>query len=315
MKIALLGLVSALLLLACGEESGTPAASVAESPAPTEAPPTAEPTATLEPPTPQPTQAPPTAGPQAAAASPPTAVPPTAIPPTQAPSLATVSNPNGVCIEAWTPGQVIENLLIGPCGDGGIDIRAANVTVRNVTIFNSATSIRVYETSGALIEGNRFRDPINPDEGYVQQVSIDQASNVIVRNNTMTCGAGCEQEDAVGVFQSQDVLIEGNSISGGNSRSGCGILLDHGAFRVTVRRNVIRNQANCGVGVGSGTDHLVEANDVASYGNVGIYVWNQYGGACRRITVRNNVVQGSNPWWNGGNCTELAVTGNNFDDD
>jgi hypothetical protein len=212
---------------------------------------------------------------------------------------------------------VIENLLIGPCGEEGIDIRASGVVVRNVTIFNAETAIRVHETSGVLIENNTLRDPRNSGGGFVQQISVDDASDVRIRGNVLTCGGAstCAQEDAIGIFRSSNVIVEGNSIAGGNSESGCGVLADHGALRVTIRGNTIRNQANCGVGIANGTDHLVEGNDIAIYGNVGIYVWNQYGGQCSRVTVRNNVVAGSNPWWNGDNCSQLVITGNNFSDD
>jgi Right handed beta helix region len=256
-------------------------------------------------PTKQPTQTAPTVGP--------TTVGPTTTP-AGAISGGTISNPNGTCIVVKTPGQVIENVTIGPCGDGGIDIQAANVIVRNVTIRQAHTNIRVYDTSGAVIENSRLENPVSSGGGYEQQISIDKSTNVTIRNNTLVCSGSCGQEDAIGIFESSNIVITGNSISGGNSGSGCGVMADAGVARLTITNNTIQNQVNCGIGIANGTDHLVQGNSISGYGNVGIYVWNQYGGTCSRITISNNNVSGSNPWWNGGGCSQVTVTGNNFTD-
>lgn len=316
LALASIPILAGLLLFACsGDEKSDSLSAGSETPTATGMPAAAA--STSEPPgTAAPTvEAAPGATTAPAAVAAPTRVPPTAVPSVP---LTPVSNPSGVCIEAWTPGEVIENLLIGPCGDIGIDVRAPGVIIRNVTIFSAGTSLRVYEASNVVIEGSTLRDPTNRGgDGYVQQISVDQSSNVTIRGNTLLCAStsACRQEDAIGIYRSSGVIVEGNSISGGNSDSGCGIMADAGARRVTIRGNTVRNQANCAIGVANGTDHLVEGNNVAIYGNVGIYVWNQYGGQCARITIRNNVVSGSNPWWDGDNCSQVDVTGNSFTKD
>jgi Right handed beta helix region len=252
-----------------------------------------------------------------------TPVPSPTLPP--APTLPTTPTPTTAplatsdCIVASTPGMVIEDVRIVHCGGVGIDVEADNVTIRNVYLEGNITNVHFLGVSGGLIEDSTLVNPHFADDGYVQQVSLDKSSNITLRNNSMTCdrgpGSGCAQEDAIGIFQSSNVLVEGNRITGGNSGSGCGVLVDDGARRVNVLRNVIRDQENCGIGIASGTDHVVEGNDIAIYNNVGIYVWNQYGGECARVLVRDNKVTGTRPWWNGDNCSQITLDGNNFEDD
>jgi Right handed beta helix region len=236
---------------------------------------------------------------------------------TQAPTAAPLAI--SACVVASTPGMVIENLRIVNCGGVGIDVEANNVTIRNVYLEGNITNVHFLGVSGGVIEDSTLVNPHFADDGYVQQVSLDKSSNITVRNNSMTCdrgpGSGCAQEDAIGIFQSSNVLVEGNHITGGNSGSGCGVLVDDGAQRVSVLQNVIRDQENCGIGIANGTDHVVEGNDIAIYNNVGIYVWNQYGGECARVLVRDNQVTGTRPWWNGDNCSQITLDGNNFEDD
>lgn len=247
-----------------------------------------------------------------------TTPPPTATP-TTAPVAApvTISNPSGPCLVVDGKQNVtLQNLVIGPCGGEGIVIRnSSNVTISNVTVSRAVANISILSSTDVSVTDSTLKDPQGP-KPRGQQVIIDKSSRVTIARNTATFSGDGYQEDGINAYMSDQVMIDSNSVTGGNSTTGCGIMVDMGSTNVTIRNNTVRHQANCGIGVAAGYNHLVEGNNVADYGfagtgKVGIYVWNQSPDPCHDITVRGNTVGPSNAFWGGGgNCANLVVVNN-----
>jgi hypothetical protein len=93
---------------------------------------------------------------------------------------------------------------------------------------------------------------------------------------------------------------------------------------VLVEKNIFVNAGQVGIGIASGQDIIVRNNvmfqEAAPKSNVGIYVWNQYSNPCSNHTIENNRVRYMQPdgspngFWDGGNCTGVTVSGNNWND-
>jgi hypothetical protein len=120
--------------------------------------------------------------------------------------------------------------------------------------------------------------------------------------------------------------VQSNYIRGGRNHSGCGVVIDQAASDVQILSNTLLHTGQCGIGVGSGTNHVVDGNriynhglDLPNAGNTALYVWNQYPGACGPVRITNNVAVLIRPngqlssYWNGGGCDPLTVSGNVFD--
>jgi len=133
-------------------------------------------------------------------------------------------------------------------------------------------------------------------------------------------------EDILNLYKSSNIKVLRNYLRGGDSPSGCGVLVgDDGGKAQTIEDNVIIRTSQCGIGVASGQDHVVNGNKVldtsftGGSGNTGIYVWNQYSPTCSNITVTNNVVRNKrpngehSPFWDGKNCGTISMSGNVFD--
>ena len=209
---------------------------------------------------------------------------------------------------------------------------AGNLIIRRSTLARGSTLIELVNVDGAYIESNVGRDPRGPfPRGqFLQTQGSTQDVNFL--NNTYTCDPsnGCLQEDAVNLYRGSNILIQGNSLDSGGGLgrgSGCGIIVE-GIEKVTIRDNTLRNQyfgeaatstEGCGIGVASGTDVLVEGNDVSGYGNVAYYVhdFSSWDGGCSRIIVRNNLaglgIKGnSNRYSTAASCTEITTVGNSW---
>jgi hypothetical protein len=137
-----------------------------------------------------------------------------------------------------------------------------------------------------------------------------------------------ELEDHINMFASRDILLERNYLRGGDSPSGCGITLGDGGpsgsgANWTARGNTLIRTGNCGIGIGGGTNAVVDGNRLldtslpGGMGNVGIYIWDVYGvGGCAGHTVTNNVVSNRRPEgvyadiYDARTCGPVAMTGN-----
>ena len=240
-----------------------------------------------------------------------------------------LANPKGSCLKLNDlKDAVIENLVIGPCGDHGIELHNShNVTIRNVVIKDT-TQCGIYITGSTAIEvsESRISDPIsgiyvvdssgikvscntvtNP-RGPIPRGQFIQFDKVTGANNRISCNSGRNEqgrgtpEDAISLYKSSGtaqsplVVADNLIVGGGPSVSGGGIMLgdDGGAYEVA-ERNVLVDPGQYGIGVASGNNMTVRDNSIygrkQDFTNVGIYVWNQYPHACRSISVQNNQVK------------------------
>ncbi|MFY9529009.1 MAG: right-handed parallel beta-helix repeat-containing protein, partial [Candidatus Acidiferrales bacterium] len=109
------------------------------------------------------------------------------------------------------------------------------------------------------------------------------------------------------------------------SPSGCGLIADDRANGVQFVNNTLLDTGQCGIGIASGTNQLVDGNrilnrtPVSGGGNTAIYVWNQFGSACGPVTVSNNIATEirsdgtQSGFWNGGGCDPVTLTNDTFD--
>jgi len=245
---------------------------------------------------------------------------PTSVPATPVPTATPPPASNGALVA--TPcfdiinqsNKVYENLSIGPCsGRDGIMIRnSSNITIRNVRITGAMTGIEVDDSNNITIDG---LVNMNPTGGIPngQHVQFDGSRDSVVRNSFGT-GAG---EDGFSAYQSSNILFENNEANNGTSGSGCAFIADDGAQSITFRNNRADGNVNCGIGIAAGSNHVVEDNYLSNCkptpsDNACLYVWNQNGGSCSNIIVRRNTVNDSNPYWDGGNCSNIQLSGNSW---
>jgi nitrous oxidase accessory protein NosD len=95
--------------------------------------------------------------------------------------------------------------------------------------------------------------------------------------------------------------VRGNRLSnGGPSGSGSGIMVgDEGGSHIVVKGNTLTNPGQVGIGVAGGQNIRILDNSVFSashpWSNIGIYVWNQSGGTCSNVEVRETRLNGTSP--------------------
>lgn len=233
-----------------------------------------------------------------------------------------ISNPDGPCVVIEESADVvIRNSEIGPCGGHAVVIeRSTSVRVESLHIADSTSGVYAVESQGVTVAGNVFRDA---GRNFVQFDKVTGGGNVISGNSGANKLGGSNAEDMVSVYRSSGtvsspLMVIGNAFrDGGPSSSGSGIMVgDNGGAHIEVRGNTLSNPGQVGIGVPGGIGIKVVGNTVFSaahaWSNVGIYVWNQSGGSCGEIEVRDNRVEwysadGSpSPHWDGGNCGTVS---------
>jgi hypothetical protein len=225
--------------------------------------------------------------------------------------------------------RVYEWLDIGSCPDRpNINIyNSTNITIRNVRLNGGSAGIYALDSSGINVENVLSRNPQGPFPRG-QCVQFNKVQGGVIRGLTCQIDGPSDTEDLVNIYMSQDILVENNVAGGGDDDSGCAFIVDgeNVAARITFRNNVFYDMTNCGIGVASGSDIMVDGNvgedrngdgqAVAGGGGngIGFYVWNQYAGTCTRVSILNNLLPltHSNDFWNGGGCTNVTVEGNNW---
>jgi parallel beta-helix repeat protein len=170
--------------------------------------------------------------------------------------------------------------------DMGLNITAANVTVRRLSVWgfgqnfnpanNNNANIQIGNVTGTIIEDNVIGTPPDSfsDPGASRTVgpnirSID-GDNGTIRNNLVGFS------DSVGIYLSSNAdnwVVEGNEIRGNAIANGSldGIDLSEGSINATVRENLIT--ANRGAGVDmyrGGGQHTIENNTITNHGAGGL---------------------------------------------
>lgn len=219
--------------------------------------------------------------------------------------------------------QTYRDLDIGPCPESGIEIlNSSNITIIHVRIRDAETSIAADNSSNIVIDGMDSTNPRGPIP-VGQHVQFDKVDGGAIRNVVgRRTDSVSQPEDGISLYQTNNVIVELNNVSGGTSGSGCGLIADDdiqqgGVWQNhhnTIRNNVVSNYVNCGIGIAGGTDQLVENNQISGItpgsGHAGIYVADYSPGPCARITVSGNTItmSGGSAFWTDGLCGAILGT-------
>jgi hypothetical protein len=220
-------------------------------------------------------------------------------------------------------------------GDGIFAYLTDGLVIQDNVVSYGETNIELMGVRNAQVFRNRLVNPRGPfPRGQQVQVwahgSIRSSDVLIQGNVAISAVSGYKfpdgQWDAINIGMSDRVTVRDNHISGGRSQSGCGIVVDSGANSVQMLNNTLLHTGQCGIGVGSGTNHVVDGNRVYNHGlnlpnvgNTAIYVWKQYAGVCGPVQITNNIAVLIRPngqlssYWDGGGCGPVTHYGNTFD--
>jgi len=274
-----------------------------------------------------------------------------------------VASSSGDCVEVIDSSDItIEASELGPCGGNGINVESSSaIRIYDSYIHPQTLSkgccdhndgVLFQNVSGAKVQGNviaygesnveaprKTHDVwvvgnflLNPRGPYPrgQNVQAWIAHDVIVRDNYTLSSPNTrrylypdDQEDSINFGLGSNFVAQGNYVTGGHSRSGCGLLADDGANDVSLIGNRVVDSGQCGIGIASGTDQDVERNQVINLnpvrgaGNTAVYVWKQYEGVgCGPATVAGNVATEvrkdgtQSGFWNGGGCNPVRLAHN-----
>jgi len=252
------------------------------------------------------------------------------------------SSATGDCLTITESNVVVEGVDVGPCKGVGINILGSNVTVLNSRIHdtagvgvlvNESRYVQVYNSvftrnaTGVYAVNAKYvrvtRNTFNQMLGPMPRGQCVQFNNVTGGSSSITdneCGSAVS--DGINVFQSSGTVSSPIQISGNNIntasvlRSTGGITLgDNGGSYQIATGNKIANSGGVGMCVAGGTYISVIGNTMTSpqlpWSNVGLCVWEQGGGPCNNITLRNNMINWvnsegfTNNYWNVGNCGPL----------
>lgn len=278
-----------------------------------------------------------------------------------------VTSTTGPCLVIEKSAQVtVEGSEIGPCAGVGVHVSDSDqVTIADSYVHpeavatsccDTADGIFVERTTNVLVQGNvvAFGEAnveatgvthfhvlgnflLNPHNAGSRGQNVQvwgMSSDVTVESNYALSSddprylRSYVQEDSINFGFTDGIVAKDNYIQGGKSPSGCGLIADEAASGVQFLGNVLVDTGQCGIGISSGTDQVVDGNKVllstpvAGAGNTGIYVWSQYADACGPVQVTNNVSSALKPdmvtesgCWNGGGCEPVTLADDTWDAD
>jgi hypothetical protein len=219
-------------------------------------------------------------------------------------------------------------------GNGIFAIHSSEIRIHGNVLAYAESNIELQAVRDVQVIGNYLLNPIGPfprgqqiqvwDRGGARSANILVEGNYAVASLDPKYSFAENQEDAFNFGGTDGVVVRDNYITGGHSDSGCGIIADVGANNVEVRNNTLIDTGQCGIGIASGTNHVVDGNRIynrglnQSGGNTALYVWNQYKEPCGSITVSNNIAALIRPngtissWWKGEGCDTTTLLNNVF---
>jgi hypothetical protein len=269
----------------------------------------------------------------------------------------------GDCVTiAGSSDITIEESEIGPCGGNGVNVGAGSniriydsyihpetrsrsccdhhdgVLIENSTEVTIQGDVIAYgesnveapqEVTGLVVIGNFLLNPRGPYPRG-QNVQAWNSRDVRVQGNYTLSSQDTarykypdDQQDSINFGEGTDFTAVRNYVTGGHSASGCGLIADARADRARFIRNRVVDSGECGIGIASGTDQLVDRNEIVNRnpvrggGNTALYVWNQYAGiACGPVRVSGNVATEvrrngtQSGFWNGGGCDPVTLRRN-----
>jgi large repetitive protein len=196
---------------------------------------------------------------------------------------------------------------LNPCCDQADSVYATGtqqLTIWGNVIAYGESNIEVSGSTGVTVRGNFLLNPRNTTTGSRGQnfQSWNSSSNITVENNyalssedTTLYSFAAKQEDSINFGYTNGIMASGNYITGGQSSSGCGLIADSNANSATFTSNILVNTGQCGIGISSGTNQVVDSNQiinrtpVSGGGNTAIYVANYSKYACGPVSLSNNI--------------------------
>lgn len=233
-----------------------------------------------------------------------------------------IENPNGPCVRIANSLNVrLVDAKLGPCAGPAIEIENSDlVFVDGAKTHDSASGVYALTSRNVHVSRSVFRNAQGPlPRG--QGVQFNQVEGgEIVGNHIINERGKSRAEDAINLFRTSNVLVKSNKILGGDSFSGCGIIVgDYGGDGNIVDSNYLYETGSCGIGVAGG-DQVVKDNVILSHShddfdNVGLYAWNQNATHCSVQASGNHVYwlkpDGHKaPWWFSANCPNSVDTAN-----
>jgi Right handed beta helix region len=215
---------------------------------------------------------------------------------------------------------------------------SSNVIIQGNVIAYGETNVEVDDAPSDHISviGNFLLNPRGPFPRGQNFQSWGAASwgpnrSIVVSDNYALSSQNSDayryrenQEDSINFGYTTGAVAKGNYVSGGHSRSGCGIIADDHASGMQFLNNILSDTGQCGIGIANGTSQTVSGNKilnltpVAGAGNTALYVWNLYKTApCGPVVLADNIgdeVQSDgvsrSGFWNGGGCGSVTLTNN-----
>lgn len=228
---------------------------------------------------------------------------------------------------------IFRNCIFRNCTGEGIQLNSCkNIEIYNCEFSNVRTGVYAVNSVDISVhhcDCSNVQGPM-PRGQFVQFNNVTGKNNYIgysVITNTLN---ESNPEDIINLYKSSGeegfpIIVENNYINGGGpSKSGGGIMSgDNGGQYQIIRNNVLVNPGQYGIACAGGEHISIARNQVygkqQSFTNVGIYVWKQKASVLNEILVEENQVSfinnegNENPWWNGGNATNLTLKNNEWD--
>jgi hypothetical protein len=260
------------------------------------------------------------------------------------------NNSQGIYISGNSSVNIYDNYIhvenqSSVCGDSHDNIQIKNngstpVNIQGNVIAYGESNIHVWDASNISVIGNFLLNPRgatscgNPDnlQGNQFHAWADDATpnaNITVSGNyTLVAPAGYlypgTGSDEIGFGVTNGFIAQNNWVQGATNPTACGIIADYKANSGQIIGNVINETYNCGVGIASGTNHVVSGNKVLITNGTGSATGVTVNGgyspiACGTVTLSYNYAYAhqSNGWvqgyYNNGYCTGVTLTGNTFD--
>ena len=260
----------------------------------------------------------------------------------------------------------IQNVEIGPCAGNGVDIsgttgvyiydsyihpetlspgccdkndgifvhnNSRDVYVQGNVVAYGESNIEALGVTGINLVGNYLLNPRGPYPRGQNFQCFNGCSDVVVSDNYALASVDTRkylypenQEDSINFGFSDNITVQNNFITGGHSRSGCGLIADDRANSVRFFGNRVLNTGQCGIAIADGINQVVSGNKILNTnpikggGNTALYVWKQYKSPCGPVSVSNNIADQVKPdgthsgYWNGGGCEPVTVRGNTFNE-
>jgi hypothetical protein len=221
-------------------------------------------------------------------------------------------------------------------GNGIFVYLSSSVLIQGNVVAYGESNVELLGVKDVKVIGNFLLNPLGPfprgqqlqvwGRGAVRSSDIVVEGNYTLASNDQQYAFPDGQWDAINFGYTDRAVVRNNYIRGGRSHSGCGLIADDSANEMQFLGNTLVETGQCGIGIASGTNHVVDGNrifnnglDLPNAGNTALYVWKQYAAACGPVRISNNIAVMRRPngsyasYWKGGGCDTTTLINNTFD--